>query len=194
LEKKKNMYAAYPHQRGPTVTSVSVPCGRHGGVDTPQIRAVRPEEYEHVAELTARVYLDEGYGSPEYEPRLRDVAGRDASAHVLVAILDGRVVGAVTLAPYGSDWAEAAQPGEAVIRMLAVRPDGRGAGTGEALVRACVDFAQAEGCTLIRLSTEPTMTVAHRLYERIGFTRTPADDWEPVPGVTLLGYRLALQT
>ncbi|MBK5305190.1 MAG: GNAT family N-acetyltransferase [Frankiaceae bacterium] len=160
---------------------------------TPQIRAVRPEDYAAVAELTARVYLDEGYGSPEYEPRLRDVAGRDAAAHVLVAVLDGRVVGAVTLAPYGSDWAEAAEPAEAVIRMLAVHPDVRGAGTGEALVRACVDVARADRCTRIRLSTEPTMTVAHRLYERIGFVRTPSDDWEPVPGVTLLGYRLDLQ-
>ena len=159
---------------------------------TPQIRAVRPEEYDAVAELTARVYLDEGYGSPEYEPRLRDVAGRDAAAHVLVAVLDGRIVGAVTLAPHGSDWAEAAQPGEAVIRMLAVHPDVRGAGTGEALVRACIDLARRLDCRLIRLSTEPTMTVAHRLYERLGFTRTPADDWEPVPGVTLLGYRLEL--
>jgi ribosomal protein S18 acetylase RimI-like enzyme len=163
-------------------------------VGTPQIRAIRSVEYDAVGDLTARVYLSEGYGSPEYEPRLRDVAGRDASAHVLVAILDGRVVGAVTLAPYGSDWAEAAQPGETVIRMLAVDPDVRGAGTGEALVRACVDLARTEGSTLIRLSTEPSMTIAHRLYERIGFIRTPSDDWEPVPGVTLLGYRLDLQT
>jgi ribosomal protein S18 acetylase RimI-like enzyme len=161
-------------------------------VGTPQIRAVRPEEYDEVAELTARVYLDEGYGSPEYEPRLRDVAGRDASGHVLVAVLDGRVVGAVTLAPYGSDWAEAAVPGEAVIRMLAVHPDVRGAGTGEALVRACVELARESGYVRILLSTEPTMTVAHRLYDRIGFVRTPSDDWEPVPGVTLLGYRLEL--
>lgn len=157
-----------------------------------EIRAVRPEEYDEVGELTARVYLDEGYGSPQYEPRLRDVAGRDASADVLVAVLDGRVVGAVTLAPYGSEWAEAAEPGDAVIRMLAVHPDVRGAGTGEALVRACIDLARENGCRLIRLSTEPTMTVAHRLYERLGFQRTPADDWEPVPGVALLGYRLEL--
>ena len=159
---------------------------------TPEIRAVRQDEYDAVGELTARVYLDEGYGSPEYEARLRDVAGRDASAHVLVAALDDRIVGAVTLAPYGSDWAEAAEPGDAVIRMRGVHPEARGSGTGEALVRACLDLARAEGCTRIKLSTEPTMTVAHRLYERLGFVRTPADDWEPVPGVTLLGYRMQL--
>jgi ribosomal protein S18 acetylase RimI-like enzyme len=161
-------------------------------VGTPHIRVVRTKDYDEVAELTARVYLDEGYGSPEYEPRLRDVAGRDASADVLVAVLDSRVVGAVTLAPYGSEWAEAAEPRDAVIRMLAVHPDVRGAGTGEALVRACIDVARAKGCARIKLSTEPTMTAAHRLYERVGFVRTPADDWEPVPGVTLLGYRLEL--
>jgi ribosomal protein S18 acetylase RimI-like enzyme len=59
-------------------------------------------------------------------------------------------------------------------------------------VRACIDLARAERCVRIKLSTEPTMTVAHRLYERLGFVRTPSDDWEPVPGVTLLGYRLQL--
>jgi ribosomal protein S18 acetylase RimI-like enzyme len=162
-------------------------------VGTPDIRPVQPKEYDDVAELTAGIYRAEGYGSPEYESALRDVAGRDASAHVLVAVLDDRVVGAVTVATRGGEWAEAAEPGDAVIRMLVVDPSTRGSGTGEALVRACVVQARAEGCTQIKLSTEPTMAVAHRLYERVGFVRTPQDDWNPVPGVRLLGYRLDLQ-
>jgi len=157
-----------------------------------QIRAVRPKEYDDVAELTARVYLTEGYGSPEYEPQLRDVAGRHAAAHVLVAVLDRRIVGTVTIATRGGGWAERAEAGEAVIRMLAVDPGVRGAGTGESLVRACVQHARKDGCRRVRLYTEPTMTVAHRLYERVGFVRTPADDWDPVPDVKLLGYRLEL--
>jgi ribosomal protein S18 acetylase RimI-like enzyme len=161
-------------------------------VGTPEVRPVRPDEYDDVAELTAGVYLREGYGSREYEPRLRDVAGRDASAHVLVAALDNRIVGAVTVATRGGEWAEASGPGDAVIRMLVVDPSIRGSGTGEALVQACVNCARADGCTQIKLSTEPTMTVAHRLYERVGFVRAPEDDWEPVPGVVLLGYRLEL--
>jgi len=162
-------------------------------MSTVVVRRVRPEEYDAVAELTARVYLTEGYGSPEYEPALRMVASRDASAEVLVASLADRVVGAVTVATHGGEWAERSKPGEAEIRMLAVEPDVRGAGTGEALVRGCIARAVADGCTVVRLSTEPTMKAAHRLYERIGFTRTPSYDWEPVPGVLLLGYALELR-
>jgi ribosomal protein S18 acetylase RimI-like enzyme len=156
------------------------------------IRRVRPAEYDDVGELTARVYRDGGFGSPSYQPALRNAASRDASAEVLVADLDGRVVGAVTIATRGGEWAERSGPGEAEIRMLVVDPDVRGAGTGEALVRACIDRARDDGCTVLRLSTEPGMTPAHRLYERLGFVRTPSYDWEPAPGVALLGYELAL--
>ena len=34
------------------------------------------------------------------------------------------------------------------------------------------------------------MTTAHRVYERLGFTRAPEDDWSPEPGVLLLAYAL----
>jgi hypothetical protein len=38
------------------------------------------------------------------------------------------------------------------------------------------------------LSTDPRMTSAHRLYQRLGFSRVPGRDWSPVPGVDLLVY------
>lgn len=162
----------------------------------PVVRRVTPAEHATVAELTARVYLSEGYAGEDYEPSLRAVAAREASAEVLVAVVDddgnSEVAGAVTVATRGGEWAEQARPGEAVIRMLAVDPRRRGGGIGEALVRACVDRARADGCHVVRLSTQPSMTAAHRIYERLGFVRTPAYDWEPVPGVQLLGYALTL--
>jgi ribosomal protein S18 acetylase RimI-like enzyme len=161
-------------------------------VGTATIRPITPDEYAVVAELTAGTYRREGYGSPQYEPALRDVASRDATAHVLVADLDGRIVGAVTVATRGGPWSEQAAPGEAEIRMLVVDPAARGTGTGTALVTSCIDLAGIQGCTAVRLSTEPTMTTAHRLYERLGFVRTPERDWEPIPGVTLLTYVLDL--
>jgi len=158
----------------------------------PTVRRVTPAEHAAVADLTARVYLTEGYGDEGYEPSLRAVAARDEQAEVLVAVMDGEVAGAVTVATRGGEWAEQAAPGEAVIRMLAVDPRLRGGGIGEALVRACLDRARADGCHTVRLSTQPTMAVAHRLYERLGFVRVPSYDWEPVPGVHLLGYALTL--
>jgi ribosomal protein S18 acetylase RimI-like enzyme len=37
------------------------------------------------------------------------------------------------------------------------------------------------------------MHAAHRLYERLGFTRVPERDWSPVPGVQLVAYALPLR-
>ncbi|GAC1440140.1 MAG: GNAT family N-acetyltransferase [Mycobacteriales bacterium] len=159
---------------------------------TAAIRRVRAGEYEAVADLTVAVYRLGGYGSTQYEPALRDVAGRDATAQVLVAVLEDRVVGAVTVALGGGPWAERSAPGEAEVRMLVVHPDVRGAGVGASLVLACIEAARAHAVGVLRLSTEPAMTAAHRLYERLGFARTPSYDWEPVPGVPLLGYELVL--
>lgn len=156
------------------------------------VRTARPADHSAVAELTASVYLGEGYSSPGYEPALRDVASRAASATVLLAEEAGRLLGAVTVATRGGEWAEQAVRGEAVIRMLVVDAGGRGSGTGEALVRACLEAARADGCTLVRLSSQENMAAAHRLYERLGFLRTPSHDWSPVPGLELRTYALPL--
>ena len=156
------------------------------------VAPIRPDQYEAVGDLTARVYRDEGFSSAEYEPHLRAVASRARTATVLVAEVDGRLAGAVTVATRGGAWAEQAAPGEAVIRMLVVDPAVRGAGAGEALVRACLETARADGCSLVRLSSQEGMTSAHRLYERQGFVRTPSLDWSPEPGLQLRTYALPL--
>ena len=156
------------------------------------VRTVRPDEHQAVADLTARVYRGEGYSTQDYEPALRDVASRARSATVLVAVDRDAVVGAVTVATRGGEWAEQAGPGEAVIRMLVVAPDARGSGAGEGLVRASLDAAREDGCTLVRLSSQDEMRAAHRLYERVGFVRTPSHDWSPTPGLQLRTYALPL--
>ncbi|WP_330356139.1 GNAT family N-acetyltransferase [Streptomyces chartreusis] len=164
------------------------------------IRPAEPDEFDGLGEITARAYLHDGlldFGeSDEYLGELRDVAKRAAAAEVLVAVADGRLLGGVTFLPSGGPMADIARSGEAEIRMLAVDRAGRGRGAGEALVRACVDRARAtEGCVRIVLSTQRTMHGAHRIYERLGFVRTPERDWNPIPqlvDITLLTYELTL--
>ncbi|MPY61678.1 GNAT family N-acetyltransferase [Streptomyces spongiae] len=164
------------------------------------IRQAKPDEFEVVGEITVRAYLDDGvldYGeSDPYLPELRDVAKRAAAAEVLVAVEDGRVLGGVTFVPTGGPMADIARPGEAEIRTLAVAGEARGRGVGEALARACVERARATpGCVRIVLSSQRSMHAAHRIYERLGFTRTPGRDWNPIPhldDITLLTYELTL--
>ncbi|MCX5375958.1 GNAT family N-acetyltransferase [Streptomyces sp. NBC_00091] len=160
------------------------------------IRVALPTEYDRLGEITAQAYVGDGLlGSGEafYVAVLRDVAGRAADGEVLVAVDEGTVLGGVTFAPPGSPLADIAGPGEAEFRMLAVSREARGRGAGEALVRACMARArELEGVTHLVLSTQSGMTGAQRIYERLGFIRTPERDWAPVPGLTLLTYRLEL--
>lgn len=156
------------------------------------MRPVQAREHDAVGALTVEVYRQAGWSYPDYEPHLRDATSRAQTASVLVALAGQRVTGAVTVATRLGPWAEQAVRGEAIVRMLVVAPDQRGAGIGEALVRATVEVARADGCAMVRLSSRPDMTAAHRLYERLGFTRTPSFDWTPHDGVQLLGYALAL--
>ncbi len=157
-----------------------------------EIRPVREAEYDAVADLVAVTYLAEGWADPGYEPVMRDVAHRAAHATVLVALLDQVVVGSVTLA-LGGPYAERSAPGEAVIRMLCTLPAARGHGAGRALVAACLDAAREARVGTVRLSTQGPMDAARRIYEGFGFTRDPSGDWEPVPGLMLLGYVLELR-
>jgi GNAT superfamily N-acetyltransferase len=156
------------------------------------VRPALPSEYGAIGDLTASTYLDEELAGADYAATLRDVPARAAEATVLVAELDGRLVGSVTVATRGGPYAEQAEPGTAVLRMLVTDPRARGAGVGTALVEAAVATARTDGCLVVRLSTKATMTAAHRIYERLGFTRTPARDWSPLPDLMLLTYELPL--
>lgn len=103
----------------------------------------------------------------------------------LVAELGGVVVGYVGLHPAG-DLASHAHV--RIIDGLGVLPATRGRGVGEALVRAAVERARADGAAKVTLRVLGTNPTARRLYERCGFgvegvlvgefviDRSPVDD------------------
>ena len=157
------------------------------------IRSATSADDEAVGTLLADVYLGERYTHASYESVLRDTVARLADTDVLLAADEtGRVVGTVTYAEPPSHYAEVAREGEAAFRLLAVSPLARGKGVGERLVQACVERARAHGRSHLVLSTQPNMTTAHRLYERMGFTRSLDRDWSPLPGLQLRVYVLPL--
>ena len=121
---------------------------------------------------------------------LADAAGRADAAELWVAVDDGELLGTVTFTPVGSSYREIGRGDEGEFRMLAVAPESRGRGVGQALVQHCVDRSRELGYAGVRMSTMDRMSAAHRVYERLGFTRSPEDDWSPVPGVVLLAYAL----
>jgi len=161
-----------------------------------EVREARPDEYEAIGELTVQAYVayPEVAQDPEYIDELRDVAVRAAVRPVLVAVNGaGSVLGSAMYVSGPGAFAESQDENEAAFRMLAVTPAARGRGVGEALTCACIDRARADGRARIVLFTLPAMAAAHRLYERLGFQRSPERDWEYEPGRRLLSYQLDLQ-
>ncbi len=158
-----------------------------------EIRPPRPDEYAAAGAVTVEAYEVDGHldGDVGYDKELRDIARRAELAEVLIAV-DGKgdVLGTVTIVASGSRYAEISRDGELEFRMLAVTPKARGRGVGEALTRAVLDRAKTLGLARVVLSSLADMRSAHRLYERLGFTRLPERDWRPFPDISLIAYAI----
>ncbi|MCC9309632.1 GNAT family N-acetyltransferase [Kitasatospora sp. RB6PN24] len=159
-----------------------------------RIRRATEADLRPAGEVTVEAFVGDGHVDPDgrYAALLRDAARRAAEAELLVAVdAADQVLGCVTFAVGGTEWADIATPGEGEIRMLATAAAARGRGVGEALVRTTVARSRELGLTGMAFSTQPRMTAAHRVYERVGFRRTPERDWRPVPEVDLWVYTMS---
>lgn len=151
------------------------------------VDAVRPEDYERVGEIGVAAFAADLDLSEEYAAVLRRVEDRAAETVVLVARAGREVLGSVTLAGPGSEYAYLARGDEVEVRMLTVDPATRGRGVGEALMRAAAEWVREQGYPALVLSvvSDGGPRVPHRLYERVGFVRDRSrdyvGDWVPHP-------------
>ena len=151
---------------------------------TPIVEVASGTQVADAGALTAEAYLADRLvaADEDYTRELMDAERRAAEATLLVATVPGSdgepvVVGTITLAPYGTSYAEIAQPGELELRMLAVAPEARGRGIAEDLVHAALRQCVVAGERRVVLSTLDTMQTAQRLYARLGFVAQPQRDW-----------------
>lgn len=156
------------------------------------VRPIRRAEFDSVADLTVRAYRTVYDDLGDYETVLRRVGHRARHAEVLVAELDGRVVGTVTFVPGPGRYAEGDDPDAAWIRMLAVEPAARGQGIGRRLTEECVARARGAGRRRLLLHTGDPQVVARRMYARLGFERRPDLDEEVDDDLWMRGYGLEL--
>jgi len=167
------------------------------------IRDALPEELDQTADVISAAYAQ--YGPPdgtvgaladafeEYRREQRDVRSRLADSQLIVAEDAGRVLGTVTFYPPGSDKkAEGWPPDWAAIRLLAVHPDARGSGLGRLLTEECLRRARALGASMVGLHTAVIMSVARAMYERMGFTRFPENDFPITDDFVVMAYSLEL--
>jgi len=164
---------------------------------TVTVRPVHASELRAVGDLTVAAYAADGHivEDDPYADALRDTPTRAREAEVYVAELaglPGGVAGTVTFCPEGSPWCEVAAAGEGEFRMLAVHPAARRQGVAAALVGLCAERSRELGYSALVLSSLSEQRAAHRLYERLGFRRTPERDWSPREGLELLAFRLGL--
>jgi ribosomal protein S18 acetylase RimI-like enzyme len=86
------------------------------------------------------------------------------ASDVLVARVDGQILGALTLVVFRIPTGV-----RAWIEDVVVDDRARGRGVGEQLNRFALDLARAKGAKTVELTSRPSRLAANRLYQRIGF-------------------------
>jgi len=163
---------------------------------TPIIRDAHPEELDEVAavlkdafEQYARLIPPDAWQS--YLEDIMDVRGRLPESQLIVAEVDWKIVGSVTLFLNESESPSPWPHGWAGVRLLGVRPAFRGKGVGKALMEECIRRCREKGVKMVGLHTTEAMGVARRMYERMGFVRVPEFDFHPSPEAVVVAYKLA---
>ena len=104
--------------------------------------------------------------SPPPDRSLLEAIVADPDSALLLARLDGRIVGSLTLATYRIPTGIKAWIEDVVVDEAASRQ-----GIGEALNQAAIEEARRRGSKDVSLTSRPSREAANRLYERIGFER-----------------------
>ncbi|HJR46066.1 MAG TPA: GNAT family N-acetyltransferase [Actinomycetota bacterium] len=169
-----------------------------------EIRVATQTDFDEARAVLRAAYAEyeTWFPAANWVPYLKDILdleGRSEASELLIAEVDGRLVGCVSYFPPGS---KASYPSDAfserwpddwsAVRLLAVDPDVRGRGVGRLLTVACIERARAHGAPALGLHTTVPMAVARAMYERMGFERVPRYDFRPGPTVLVEAYRLLL--
>lgn len=167
------------------------------------IRRCTAEEYTHIGQMLVQTYaalpgMPQPHEQPEYYDMLADVARRDANPSIRVFVAASELdapVGCIDfigdVKQYGAGGVASGISNAAGIRLLAVRPDWRGAGIGKGLTRYCIEHARTLRRSRVILHTTRVMRTAWSMYERMGFERFPEIDFRQ-GSLEVFGFKLEL--
>jgi GNAT superfamily N-acetyltransferase len=141
-----------------------------------------PEHAEGFAALVVDTLREFGF---EYDPELDRDLGDPGATYVAfwIALVDGAVAGSVALRHLGGDAFE--------LKRMYLRSMHRGRGVGKRLLSTALDWARANGASVVRLDTTERMVTARHLYESAGFVRVEGES--PRQGQKRLLYELRLR-
>jgi ribosomal protein S18 acetylase RimI-like enzyme len=163
------------------------------------LRNARDNERSIIRDITVAAYAQYQAEMPPrfwtlYQHNLIATLDGEGNFERIVAEQNGSIVGSVLLYPPAADsYASVAiSTSYPEVRFLAVLPQVRGQGIGTALMQECERRAREAGAKAIGLHTMEVMRDAIRMYERLGYVRTPETDFRLSEGVVVLGYRHTL--
>ena len=141
------------------------------------VRPMRDDERDQVRALLADAYRPYANDlSPAmFEHYMAGVLDVDDGGDALVAVAGDKVVGTARLFP-AERVPVPLPPGWAWVRAVGVHPSAHGTGVGRALMTYC--DTHAGDAAALALHTMDFMPAAIRLYERMGYARTPEWDIE----------------
>ena len=127
---------------------------------------IATEATPELAAAFARLIPQLSKSSPP--PGLDELAEMVASpaSDVLVARLDGAIVGTLTLVTFRIPTGV-----RAWIEDVVVDDSARGHGVGDLLNRFALDLARSKGAKTVDLTSRPSREAANRLYQRLGFAK-----------------------
>jgi GNAT superfamily N-acetyltransferase len=162
------------------------------------IRNAEKEMIQDIRKLRVEAYNEYAKDIPDdhwkaLKKTLSSNADTQLGVEIIIAELDGEIVGSVVLFPAKTDAYEGYvdELDYPEIRMLAVAPENRGKGIASALIQECIERTKAKEFKTIGLHTGEFMKNAISLYERFGFKRIPQFDFEPAnDGIIVRAYQI----
>jgi ribosomal-protein-alanine acetyltransferase len=148
--------------------------------ETPRIRRASEADFAALVALENRVFSADRLSAGQWRRHLRN-----GSADVLAAERDGSIVGAAVVFFRVSHRI-------ARLYSIAIAPEARGAGLGEALLAAAEGSARKRGSRAMRLEVRADNRIAQRLYERRGYHRFGVRRGYYEDGADALRYEKAL--
>jgi putative acetyltransferase len=151
-----------------------------------EIRRAEPAELGTVRELIEEYVrlLGVDLEFQDLESELADLATAygPPGGVILVALVDGAIVGCVALRPLEEGCCE--------MKRLFVRSALRGTGLGRRLAVAVIEAGGDLGYDRMRIDTLPQMGAARKLYASLGFREIEPYRFNPVPGTAFMELEL----
>lgn len=131
-----------------------------------EILDAKKEDIEAILELQTQIYRVTSLASNSRETLEKQL--NDDSCQVLVAILDGIIIGTCTI--YYIDVTAHGRP-YAFLEGLVIHEDHRGNGHGTIFFKKCMEIAKEKGCYKMLFTSGMDRKKAHKFYEKLGFKK-----------------------